>query len=160
MQIGLPMPGVVGIKPAMDKFDRKILQALSRNAKITHTQLAELAGLSVSSCQRRVKQLEASGVITGYRASVSAKVLDESFVVFAGVRLRSHSREAVQAFQREVVELPEVKEVHHIAGEFDYLLRVAVADIQAYETFHADKLAAVASLMQITSFITMSTLKS
>ena len=143
----------------LDHFDEKILRRLQRNSRATSFELAEAVGLSPSSCQRRQKDLEQRGLVRGYRTEIDPAALGQAFLVFASVRLQRHERSEVQAFQKAVVLLPEVLEVHHIAGAFDYLLRIAVADLASYETFHADRLTALPGLASVTSFIVMSTLK-
>jgi Lrp/AsnC family leucine-responsive transcriptional regulator len=149
----------------IDSFDEKILHALQRDARRTSIELAETVGLSPSSCQRRQRELEHRGVIRGYRADIDPAVLGQSFTVFAAVQLERHVRSDVQvrmvvtAFQKAVTQLPGILEVHHIAGAFDYLLRVAVSDLASYETFHADCLTALPGVAHITSYVVMSTLK-
>ena len=143
----------------MDTIDAKLLQILASHGRATHAQLAERVGLSLSACQRRVKSLETRGAIQGYRAVVDPALLEEGRVVFVGVNLERHARADIQAFQRSVALIPAVKEVHHIAGEYDYLLKVAVRDLDAYEVFHADHLAALNGVARITSFIAISTFK-
>jgi Lrp/AsnC family leucine-responsive transcriptional regulator len=143
----------------MDDRDAKILQILANDGKATHSQIAEKVGLSLSACQRRVKELESRGIIAGYRATIAPAYLGEGQVVLVGINLASHSRADIQAFQKAIVRLPMVKDVYHIAGEYDYLLKVAVADIPAFEDFHADQLAAIPQIAKITSFVSMSTLK-
>ena len=143
----------------LDHFDEKILRRLQLNARATCFELAEAVGLSPSCCQRRQKDLEQRGLVRGYRTEIDPAALGQAFLVFASVRLQRHERSEVQAFQKAVVLLPEVLEVHHIAGAFDYLLRIAVADLASYETFHADRLTALPGLASVTSFIVMSTLK-
>ncbi|HEY6734953.1 MAG TPA: Lrp/AsnC family transcriptional regulator, partial [Roseiarcus sp.] len=124
----------------IDQFDEKLLHALQRNARATSFELAEVVGLSPSSCQRRQRELEQRGIIRGYRADIDPAVLGQSFTVFAAVQLERHVRSDVQAFQKAVTQLPGILEVHHIAGAFDYLLRIGVADLASYEIFHADRL--------------------
>jgi len=143
----------------MDRKDEKILQILSKDGKATHANIAQQVGLSLSACQRRVKELEANGIIVGYGAKIAPFYLGEKQIVLVGINLKNHSREAIQSFQRAIVRMPMVKGVYHIAGEYDYFLKVAVADISAYEDFHADRLAAIPEITKITSFIAMSTLK-
>ena len=143
----------------IDHFDEKLLRALERNARATSFELAEVVGLSPSSCQRRQRELEQRGIVQGYRAEIDPAVLGQAFTVFAALQLQRHERSGVQAFQKAVVLLPEVLEVHHIAGAFDYLLRIAVADLAAYETFHADRLTALPGVANITSYVVMSRLK-
>jgi Lrp/AsnC family transcriptional regulator, leucine-responsive regulatory protein len=143
----------------IDQFDEKLLRSLQRNGRATSLELAEAVGLSPSSCQRRQHELEQRGIVRGYRAEIDPAVLGQAFTVFAAVQLQRHERGEVQAFQKAVVLLPEVLEVHHIAGAFDYLLRIAVADLASYETFHADRLTALPGLANITSYVVMSRLK-
>ena len=143
----------------MDAIDRNILRLLSVDGKMTQGQLAERVGLSLSACQRRIKALQESKAITGYRAIIDPELLDERLVVFVGINLESHRRASCQDFQNSIIRLHPVKEVHHIAGTFDYILKVAVRDMDAYENFHADDLASVQGILRITSFIAMSTFK-
>ena len=143
----------------IDQFDEKLLRSLQRNARATSFELAEAIGLSPSSCQRRQRELEQRGIVRGYRAEIDPAVLGQAFTVFAAVQLQRHERSEVQSFQKAVVLLPEVLEAHHIAGAFDYLLRIAVADLASYETFHADRLTALPGMASVTSYIVMSRLK-
>jgi Lrp/AsnC family leucine-responsive transcriptional regulator len=143
----------------IDQFDEKLLHALEGNARATSFELAEVVGLSPSSCQRRQRELEQRGIIRGYRADIDPGVLGQSFTVFAAVQLERHVRSDVQAFQKAVTQLAGVLEVHHIAGAFDYLLRIGVADLASYEIFHADRLTALPGVAHITSYVVMSTLR-
>ena len=143
----------------LDGFDEKLLRGLQRDARATSLKLAEAVGLSPSSCLRRQRELEARGIIRGYRAEIDPAVLGQSFTVFAAVQLQRHVCSDVQSFQKAVVKLPEVLEVHKIAGAFDYLLRVAVADLARYETFHAERLTALPGVALVTSYVAMSKLK-
>jgi len=144
----------------MDQQDEKILRLLSADGKLTQSELADRIGLSLSATQRRVKSLEHSGAIVGYRAVVDPSLIDERRIVFVGINLERHAREDIQAFQKAVVALPMIKEVHHIAGAYDYLLKVAVRDMEFFEEFHANYLASVQGIARITSFVAMSTFKS
>ena len=143
----------------IDHFDEKLLRHLQRNGRATSFELAEAVGLSPSSCQRRQRDMEQRGIVRGYRADIDPALIGQAFTAFAAVRLQRHERSEVQAFQKAVAQLPEVLEVHHIAGAFDYLLRIAVADLASYETFHADRLTALPGLANITSYVVMSRLK-
>jgi Lrp/AsnC family transcriptional regulator, leucine-responsive regulatory protein len=143
----------------IDQFDERILRALQRNGRATSLELAEAVGLSPSSCQRRQRELELRGIVRGYRAEIDPAVLGQALTVFAALQLQRHVRSEVQAFQKAVVLFPEVLEVHHIAGAFDYLLRIAVEDLASYETFHADRLTALPGVVNITSYVVMSRLK-
>ncbi|MFG2949804.1 Lrp/AsnC family transcriptional regulator [Streptomyces adustus] len=142
----------------MDEVDRAILAELERNGRISNNELASRVGLSPSPCLRRVRQLEESGVIRGYRALIDPASVGRGLRVFAGVRLIRHIRADVVAFETKVMTLPEVIACHHITGNFDYLLQVEVADLPAYEEFHANQLAALPGVATVNSFVIMKTL--
>ncbi|AUH40031.1 Lrp/AsnC family transcriptional regulator [Streptomyces sp. CMB-StM0423] len=142
----------------MDDVDRSILAVLERDGRISNNELAARVGLTPSPCLRRVRQLEESGVIRGYRALIDPAAVGRGLRVFAGVRLMRHTRAAVVAFEEQVGELPEVIACHHITGNFDYLLQVEVADLPAYEDFHANQLAALPGVGTVNSFVIMKTL--
>jgi Lrp/AsnC family transcriptional regulator, leucine-responsive regulatory protein len=142
----------------VDEVDRSILAVLEQHGRISNNELAARVGLSPSPCLRRVRQLEESGVIRGYRALIDPAAIGRSLRVFAGVRLVRHTRADVIAFEREVTRLPAVVACHHITGGFDYLLHVEVADLPAYEEFHANQLAALPGVATVTSHVTMKTL--
>ena len=97
-------------------------------------------------------------MIRGYRAVIDPAAIGRSLRVFAGVRLVRHARDDVVAFERAVVQLPEVVHSHHVTGNFDYILQVEVADLPAYEDFHANRLANLPSVAAVTSYVTMKTL--
>ena len=143
----------------IDQFDEKLLRSLQRNGRATSFELAEAIGLSPSSCQRRQRELEQRGILRGYRAEIEPAVLGQAFTVFASVQLQRHERSEVQAFQKAVVLLPEVLEVHHIAGAFDYLLRIAVADLGELRNLPCRSFDGVAGLANVTSYVVMSRLK-
>ncbi|MFD7155594.1 Lrp/AsnC family transcriptional regulator [Kribbella sp. NPDC059898] len=142
----------------MDEVDRAILEALQRDGRISNAELAERVGLSPSPCLRRVRRLEEAGVIRGYRAVIDPAAIGRGLRVIAGVRLVRHARTDVQAFERAVTRLTEVVQTHHVTGNFDYLLQVEVADLPAYESFHANKLADLPGVAAVTSYVTMKTL--
>ncbi|MGW0831300.1 Lrp/AsnC family transcriptional regulator [Streptomyces prunicolor] len=142
----------------MDEVDRSILAVLETHGRISNNELAARVGLSPSPCLRRVRQLEEAGVIRGYRAVIDPAAIGRSLRVFAGVRLMRHTRADVVAFERGVTRLPEVVACHHITGNFDYLLQVEVADLPAYEEFHANQLATLPGVATVTSYVTMKTL--
>ena len=142
----------------MDDVDRAILGVLEKDGRISNADLAGRVGLSPSPCLRRVRRLEESGVIRGYRAQVDPAAVGRGLRVFAGVRLVRHARADVVAFERAVVLLSEVVHTHHVTGNFDYLLQVEVADLPAYEYFHANRLASLPGVAMVTSYVTMKTL--
>lgn len=142
----------------MDEVDRLILAALEKHGRISNAELADRVGLSPSPCLRRVRRLEETGVISGYRAVIDPAAVGRGLRVFAGVRLLRHARPDVVAFERAVVRLPEVLYCHHVTGNFDYLLHVEVADLPAYEELHSGKLAGLPGVAAVTSYVTMKTL--
>jgi len=131
---------------------------LEKHGRIHNADLAVRVGLSPSPCLRRVRRLEETGVIRGYRALIDPAAAGRSLRVFAGVRLVRHARADVAAFERAVVRLPEVVNTHHVTGNYDYLLHVEVADLPAYEQFHANRLAGLPGVGAVTSYVTMKTL--
>ena len=150
--------GIKQYSANMDDIDRAILATLEKHGRISNNELAEQVGLSPSPCLRRVRRLEETGVICGYRALVDPAAVGRGLRVFAGVRLIRHARADVVAFERAVIRLPEVVHTHHVTGNYDYLLQVEVADLPAYEDFHANRLANLPSVAAVTSYVTMKTL--
>ena len=142
----------------MDEVDRAILEALERHGRISNAELAAHIGLSPSPCLRRMRRLEETGVIRGYRAVIDPAAMGRSLRVFAGVRLVRHGRKEVVAFEHAVIQLSEVVACHHVTGNYDYLLHVEVADLPAYENFHANRLAGLPNVGAVTSYVTMKTL--
>ncbi len=142
----------------MDEVDRAILEALEKHGRISNADLAAQVGLSPSPCLRRMRRLEATGVIRGYRALIDPAAMGRSLRVFAGVRLVRHGRSEVVAFEHAVIDLSEVVACHHVTGNYDYLLHVEVPDLPAYERFHAGRLAGLPNVAAVTSYVTMKTL--
>ncbi|MEU0840598.1 Lrp/AsnC family transcriptional regulator [Streptomyces sp. NPDC005962] len=142
----------------MEEVDRSILAVLETHGRISNAELAARVGLSPSPCLRRVNRLEETGVIRGYRAEIDPAALGRGLRVFAGVRLMRHKRDDVAAFERAVVQLSEVVHVHHVTGNYDYLLQVEVADLSAYEDFHTNRLADLPGVAMVNSYVTMKTL--
>ncbi|MDK0524178.1 Lrp/AsnC family transcriptional regulator [Streptomyces sp. ML-6] len=142
----------------MDDVDRSILAVLEHSGRISNNELAARVGLSPSPCLRRVRNMEESGVIRGYRALIDPAAVGRGLRVFAGVRLMRHTRADVVAFEEGVMALSGVVACHHITGSFDYLVQVEVADLPAYEEFHANQLADLPGVATVNSFVIMKTL--
>jgi DNA-binding Lrp family transcriptional regulator len=138
-----------------DRIDRRILHELSSDARQTNVKLAERVGLSPSACLRRVQELERAGVITGYRAVIDRSRLGAGFIVYVTIGLSSHTKDSLQGFERAISQSPHVVEFHTITGAVEYLLRVEVADIKAYKTFHTEVLGTLPNVSSITSYIVM-----
>ncbi|HBS50786.1 MAG TPA: AsnC family transcriptional regulator [Rhodobacteraceae bacterium] len=138
-----------------DATNRKILQELTRDGRISNLALAERVGLSPSACLRRVQELERRGVIAGYRAVLSRPAMGVGFIAYIGVGLGEHSKRAQEGFERAVARAPEVVECHNTTGTIEYLLRVECADLPAYKTFHTDVLGTLPHVTSITSYVVM-----
>lgn len=143
----------------MDAVDRAILYQLQADGRLANNELAERVGLSPSPCLRRVKRLEAAGTIQRYAAIVDPAAIGRAYEVLVWVTLREVTRESMAAIEERFAALEEVVEAFRMMGQPDYLVRVAVADAAAYETFYIDTLAALPGIQTLTSMTTMKTIK-
>lgn len=143
----------------MDRLDRRILRELQRDGRLTNSELADRVGLTPSPCLRRVRQLERDGVIRGYRALLDGDAVGRGFRPFVSVVMDREDRATVAAFERRVAELPEIVEAHRLFGEPDFLLRIAVADLAAYERFNTEVLSDLPGVARLTSHLTMKQVK-
>jgi Lrp/AsnC family leucine-responsive transcriptional regulator len=125
---------------SFDLVDKKLLQLLQSNAKKTTKELSLLLNLSVTAVYERIKKLERQGVIKSYVALIDPQKIQRNFVVFCHVKLTQHLRAYVTSFEKEVVKIDEVLECYHVSGDYDYILKVAVADMEAYRIFMVTKL--------------------
>ena len=123
---------------SLDALDVKILECLQEDGRITNQELSEKVGLSPSPCLRRVRQLEAAGIITGYVALVSPAQVGLTISAFVRVRLNQQDEKHLDIFETAVAAFPEVMECYLMTGDSDYLLRVVVPDLEAYERFVMD----------------------
>ena len=139
----------------LDAIDRRILQTLARDGRITNLDLAARAGLSPSACLRRVQDLERRGVIRGYRAVLAPMATGGGFLAYVSVGLATHTKAAQARFEAAVASAPEVRECHNVTGGIEYLLRVEVRDLAAYKYFHTEVLGVIPGLASITSYIVM-----
>lgn len=140
---------------AMDRINKKILQQLSSDGRLSNIELAERVGLSPSACLRRVQDLERRGIIQGYRAVLDRNQTGGGFVAYIGVGLNNHSKASQEAFEASISGAREVKECHNITGTIEYLLRVECQDLAAYKHFHTEVLGILAQVNSITSYIVM-----
>ena len=142
---------------SLDEFDHKILVELERDGAMTAAVLAERVGLSPSACHRRVKALEAAGVIEGYAAILSEKAMGRSATVFVAVTLEDQRRETMAKFERAVAQCREVQDCHLMPGESDYLLRIVIRDDDRYERIHQDTLSRLPGVRRLVSNFTIRT---
>lgn len=124
--------------PPLDRIDRKILHELMRDSTLPVAQLAERVGLSQTPCWKRVQKLEAAGVITGRVAVVAPEKIGLGLTVFVEIEAADHTPGWREAFAAMVADYPQIVETHRMAGEVDYLLKVIVPDMQAYDAFYLD----------------------
>jgi len=144
----------------MDKTDRAILAHLMANGRLANTELADLVGLSPSPCLRRVRHLEAGGVITGYHAAADPTAIGRGFPVLLTIEMAVQDRATIEAFEAAVAELDEVVHCLRLFGQPDYLLWVAVPDLETYERFYMAELTGLPGVARTNSQFAMKTVKS
>lgn len=144
---------------SLDALDRQIVNILQREGRITNVELAGRVGLTPGPTLARVNKLEAQGYITRYAAHVDREKFGLDVTVFVSVSLRSHTSETNADFLRAVAALPEIIEVHHIAGDDDFLLKVVAASPRDYEQFVLERLTAVVDLQRVKSTFVLSSPK-
>lgn len=136
----------------MDDTDKRILAELQKDGRLTVTELAERIGLSVSPCHRRVRALEQSGAIRGYRAELDPAALGLKFSALVFVTLRDGDRRGVDAFEQAVAE---VLQAQRLFGDPDYLLHVIAPDLPAFRQLYDDHLSALPGVQRLTSTLVM-----
>ena len=139
----------------MDRIDRNILAELQKDGRLSITELAERVGLSLSPCHRRVRALEESGVLLGYRAKLDPIALGLTFSAMVFVTLREGDRTAVEAFENALVALPQVVDAQRLFGEPDYLLHVITQDLPAFQRLYDESLSSLPNVQQLTSALVM-----
>jgi DNA-binding Lrp family transcriptional regulator len=140
---------------SMDAIDRKIIAQLQAEGRLTVTELAERVKLSVAPCHRRLRALERAGVIRGYRAVVDAAALGLGFEVLVYVTMDREDAATIADFESGLAKVAEVRHAERLFGDPDYLLRVATADLVAYQTLRDEKLATLPGVQRLTSTIVM-----
>ena len=147
------------IPDALDEIDRRILTHLQRDARMTNAKLAERVGLSPAPCLRRVRALEAAGVIRDYVALLDSRAVGRAVTVFIEIRLDLQVKDRLDILERAIREWPEVLECSLMTGDADYMLRVAVPDVDAYEQFLRDKLTRLEGVASIKSSFALKQVK-
>ena len=143
----------------LDPFDHKILEVLAVDGRISVTALAQRIGLSKSPTQARLKRLEDSGVIRGYRALYDPIRLGQDHIAFVEVKLSDTREAALAAFAQAVMRVPEVEQCHLIAGTFDYLLKVRTSGITGYRAVLAEKLSTLPHVANTSTYVAMQAIK-
>ena len=142
----------------MDEIDRALLQILQKDTALSTAEMAAQVGLSPTPCWKRIQKLEASGVITGRVAIIDPVRVGAGLSVFVAIEDGEHTPTWLERFSAGIAELPEVMEVYRMAGEVDYMLRVAVADMAEYDAFYK-RLIAIAPMKNVTSRFAMERMK-
>lgn len=124
----------------LDKIDKKLLELLQNDTKKTTKELSLKLNLSVTAIYERIKKLEREGIINKYVALLNRNKIDKGFVVFCHIKLVQHSKDFLTKFESEVVKLNEVLECFHVSGDYDYILKIYVKDMEAYREFMVTKL--------------------
>ena len=143
----------------IDRIDRNILTALSRDGRQSMTELATHVGLSKTPVQARVKRLERDGYIRGYAAIIDRERMGEGHVAFVQVKLSDTRSAALDTFNRAVLAVPEIEQCHMMAASFDYLLKVRTRDIAAYRRVLGERISALPHVAQTSTFVAMETVK-
>lgn len=150
---------MTGQNPQLDSIDWAILGELQADASIPVHEVGDRVGLSSNACWRRIKRLEDTGVITGRVALVDPVKLGLATTVFVAIRTNRHDPEWIAAFSRGVAAVDEIVECHRMAGDVDYLLKLAVRDIAHYDRIYRKLIAAVPDLADVSSTFSMERMK-
>ena len=143
----------------LDRVDRRLLDVLQRDGRLSNVALAERVHLSPSPCLRRVKALEHDGVIEGYRAVLDREAVGLGLTVFVELKVEGHSEAVATAIEEAVADLPEVVACHLVSGDADFLLEVVVADLRAYERLLLGELLKLPSVADVRSNFAIRTVK-
>ncbi|WP_299063456.1 Lrp/AsnC family transcriptional regulator [uncultured Polaribacter sp.] len=127
----------------LDSIDKKLINLLQIDSKQTTKQLSLQLNLSITAVYERIKKLENQNIIEKYVAIVNKNKIDKSFLVFCHVKLIQHSKEYVHTFENEILKLEEVSECFHVSGDYDYILKIYVKDMETYRNFMITKLTAI-----------------
>jgi Lrp/AsnC family leucine-responsive transcriptional regulator len=145
--------------PELDRIDRKILDVLQRQGRMSMTELAEHIGLSASPCAERVKRMERDGVITGYHARVAPQALGKTLLVFVEIKLSAKSGDVFDKVRQELLHMPEVLECHLVSGSFDYLVKARLSGMSEYRHLLGDILKKLPVAAESHSYVVMEEIK-
>ena len=139
----------------IDKCSERILQELESNGRISNVEFADVAGLSLSACLRRVQELERVGIIKGYRAVLNKTDLGVGFTVFIAVGLSDLTTKSILAFEKAITRSKQVRECHNIIGTVEYLLRVETADLAPCKVFRLENLGILPQVNSVETSVVM-----
>ncbi len=144
---------------SFDRYDRKILDIVAEDGRITLTDLAERVGLSKTPCQVRFRQLVLDGYIEGFRAILNPAKLGFNHIAFVEVKLSSTNEQALQRFNDEIINIKEVEECHMIAGRYDYLVKVRTTDIMSYRRILGEYISSIPNVASTSTNVVMEPIK-
>lgn len=144
---------------ALDKIDIELLKQLQTDCKQTNKELSSKLNLSVTAIYERIKKLERQGIIERYVAIIDGKSIDLGLIVFCLVKLEKHAKVAITHFEKDIANLNEVLECFHVSGEYDYLLKVVVADMEHFRAFMVNKLTSLQYVGSTQSSFTINRVK-
>jgi len=143
----------------LDRIDRKILDILQREGRISITELAEKISLSATPCSERVRRLEREGVITGYHARINPAALGKTLLVFLEIRLSAKSGDVFDKVKQELLYVPEVMECHLVSGDFDYLVKARLSEMNEYRRLLGEILKRLPASAESHSYVVMEEIK-
>lgn len=143
----------------LDSIDRQLLNFLQQDAKQTNKELASKLNMSVTAVYERIKKLEKSGIIDSYVTLLNKKSIERAFVAFCHIKLVKHSQDLVNQFEKVVATIDEVLEVYHLSGDYDYLLKVHVKDMESFRKFMVNKLTNIEHIGSSNSMFVISEVK-
>ncbi|MEP0368352.1 MAG: Lrp/AsnC family transcriptional regulator [Cyclobacteriaceae bacterium] len=140
----------------LDETDKKILNILQKDARITTKALADKLGLTTTPVFERIKRLEKNKVIDKYVALLDQRSIDRKLIVFISISIKNHTRSYLETFTKEMESIPEVMEVYHIAGNYDFLVKVMMKDMEAYQKFILTRLSVINNIDHVQSSFVLS----
>lgn len=144
---------------SFDRIDRNILNELQNDGRISNVELSKRVGLSPTPCLERVKKLEQDNVITGYSADLNPKYLDAALLVFVEITLTRTAPDVFEEFSKAVMDVGVIQECHLVSGNFDFLLKTRVSDMQAYRNLLGDTLLTLPSVSESRTYVVMEEVK-
>lgn len=143
----------------IDELDKRILMHLQQDSKKTNKEISNDLGLSVTAIYERIRKLEREGVISQYVAIINPESIEKGFMVLCQIKLIQHKKDFLTKFEKEITSLPEVIECLHVSGDFDYILKVLVKDMDAYREFLVTKLTTLDHIGSTKSIFTINKVK-
>lgn len=143
----------------LDRVDRKILEELQKNGRISYVELGERVGLSTSPCLERVRRLEQDNYIVGYTAILNPDLLDAGLMVYVEIKLEYESRQIFEKFKHAALKIPFVLECHLLSGDFDYLMKIRVADMHEYRDLLGEILRELPGVRDTRTYMVMEVIK-